>query len=176
MPRLPTMRVMGSQFISRTSVSSAVVMPLPLGTQRRPGQPWPAPVVVTRYCRSPGLLIAREKVAPPFPPLGLLVGRLGGEAAEGADHGAVEGARGRGHLRARGLVHERHELVREARHGAGDADPAHVGAAADPVDPAALGHVALDHRSPAAQLDQALGRAVLVREVALLVVTGPVAA
>src|ERR1039457_744517 len=158
MPRLPTMRVMGSQFISRTSVSSAVVMPLPLGTSVAlwPGRP--APVAVTRYCRSPGLLIAREKVASLFPPLRLFVGGLSGEAAEGADHGAVQGARGRGHLGTRGLVHERHELVREARHGAGDADPAHVGAAADAVDPAALGDVALDHRSPAAQLDQ-IGRA-----------------
>src|SRR5262249_56969816 len=68
------------------------------------------------------------------------------------------------------------ELVGEAGHGAGDADAADVRAAADAVDPAALGHVALDHRSPAAQLDQAAWRAVLAGEHALLVVAGPVAA
>src|SRR5512135_362814 len=162
MPRLPTMRVMGSQFISMTPVSSAVVILIP-SVLSGAGAARPAPVVVTRYCRSPGLLIARQEVIAPFPPLRLLIGRLRREAAEGADDRAVQGARGGGHLGAGGFVHERHELVRETGHGAGDADAAHVRAAADPVDPAALGHVALDDRAPAAQLDQALGRAVLVR-------------
>src|SRR6185295_3763284 len=77
---------------------------------------------------------------------------------------------------AGGLVHERHELVGEAGHRAADADPADVGTAAHAVDPAALGHVALDHRAPAPELDDALGRAVLGREVPLLVVAGPVTA
>ena len=54
--------------------------------------------------------------------------------------------------------------------------PADVGAAADAVDPAPLGHVALHDRAPAAQLDDALRRAVLGGEVALLVVAGAVAA
>ena len=79
-------------------------------------------------------------------------------------------------LRARRLVHERHELVGEAGHGAADADAADVGAAADAGHPAALGDVAVDHRTPAAQLHDALGRAVLVGEIALLVVAGAVAA
>src|SRR5207248_4806026 len=112
----------------------------------------------------------------PLAPLGLFVGGLRGEAAESADHGAVHRARGGGHLRPGWLVHERHELVGEAGHGAGDADAAHVRAATHAVDPAALGHVALDHRAPATEFDQALGRAVLAGEVALLVVAGPVAA
>src|SRR5690606_5911688 len=73
-------------------------------------------------------------------------------------------------------VHERHELVREPGHGAGDADPADVGAAADAVHPTALGHVAVDHRAPAPDLHLALGGVVVVGEVALLVVAGPVAA
>ena len=67
-------------------------------------------------------------------------------------------AGGAGHERAGGRVHERLELVREARHRAADADAADVRAAAHAVDPAALGHVALDDRAPAAELDQALGR------------------
>src|SRR5581483_7779252 len=54
--------------------------------------------------------------------------------------------------------------------GAGDADAADVGAAADTVHPAAFGDVAIHHRPPAAQFDEAFGRAVLMREIALLVV------
>src|ERR1039458_5776295 len=134
MPRLPTIRVMGSQFISTTPVSSAVVIAHPLGYCAAPRSARLAPVDVIRYCRSPGLLVTRQEIAALFPPLRLLVGRFRREATEGADYGAVQGARGRGHLRAGRLVHERHELVRETRHGAGDADPAHVGAPADPVD------------------------------------------
>src|SRR5262249_42289141 len=166
MPRLPTILVIGSQAISTTPVSSAVVMPLPpvrRGRKVPPGR-W-----------SPGLHVAGKELIALLAPLGLLVGRLRGAAAEGAADGAVHGARGRGALGRRGLVHERHELVGEAWHGAGDADAAHVGAATDAVDPAAFGHVALDHRPPAAELDQALGRTVFTGEVALLVVAGPVA-
>ena len=44
------------------------------------------------------------------------------------------------------------------------------------VDPAALRDVAVDDRAPAAELDQALRRAVLGGELTLLVVAGPVAA
>lgn len=61
-------------------------------------------------------------------------------------------------------------------HGAGDADAADIGAAADAGHPAALGHVAVDDRPPAADLDQALRRAVLVGEIGLLVVAGAIAA
>src|SRR6201995_5206309 len=154
MPRLPTIRVIGSQFISTTLGSCVVVM----------ADPSPS---------SPGLLVAGQQLGTLRAPLGLLVRGLGGESAQGPDHGPVHAA-GRGRdLRSRWLVHEGHELVREAGHGAGDTDAAHVGAPAHAVDPAALGHVALDHRAPAAQLDQALGGAVLGGEVALLVVAGP---
>src|SRR6516164_11753105 len=132
MPRLPTIRVMGSQAIS-------VSWPVS----------WPvfSPLVVV-IARSPRLLVAGEKLAALGPPLGLLVRGAGGEAAEGADHGAVHAAGGGRYPRAGRLVHERHELVGEPRHRARDADAADVGAAADAVDPAALGHVALDDRSP----------------------------
>src|SRR6266542_4539343 len=123
---------------------------------------------------SPGLLVASEQFVALHPPLGLVVKGLRGEAAEGLDDRPVEAARRRRDPRARRLVHERHELVGEAGHRAGDADPADVRAAADAVDPAALGDVALHHRAPAAELDQALGRAVLGGEVALLVIAGPV--
>ena len=74
------------------------------------------------------------------------------------------------------LVHERHERVGEAGHGAADADPADVGASPDAAHPAALGHVAVDHRPPAAELDLALVRVEVPGEIALLVEGGPVAA
>ena len=113
---------------------------------------------------------------PGLAPLGLLVDGLVGDPPQPPDHGAVDAAGRRGHPPAGRLVHERHELVGEARHRAADADAADVGAAADAVDPAPLGDVAVDHRAPAAELHDALGRAVLGGEVALLVVAGPVAA
>src|SRR5580700_6668442 len=52
-------------------------------------------------------------------------------------------------------VHERHELVRKARHRARRTDPPHVRAATDAADPATEGDVAARHRPLAAELDQA---------------------
>src|SRR4029450_12128776 len=110
------------------------------------------------------------------PPLRLGVELAFGDLAEPADHAAV-GLAGRAGDQAAGWrVHERHELVREARHRAPDADAAHVRAAADADDPAALGHVPLDDGAPAAELDQALRGAVLGGELTLLVVAAAVAA
>src|ERR1700746_3185815 len=126
MPRLPTIRVIGSQDISTRPVSSAAVIALPfrwyLGT---PG--------------SPALLVAGQKLVALLAPLGFLVGGLRREAAQRPDDRAVEGACGGRDPRPGRLVHERHELVGEAGHGARDADPADVRAPADAVDPAALG-------------------------------------
>src|SRR5436190_1855257 len=73
------------------------------------------------------------------------------------------------------LVHERHELIRKPRHGAGDANAADIRTAADPPHPAALRHVAVHYRTPAADFHQALGGAVFVGEIALLVITGAIA-
>ena len=69
-------------------------------------------------------------------------------------------------------------LSGKAGHRAADADAADVRAAADAVHPAALADVALHDRPPAAELDDALGRAGLLRsgEVGLLVVAAAVAA
>src|SRR6202000_2336100 len=111
MPRLPTIRVIGSQFISTTLGSCVVVM----------ADPSPS---------SPGLLVAGQQFGALLAPLGLLVRGSVGEPAQGPDHGPVHAA-GRGRdLRSRRLVHERHELVREAGHGAGDAEAAPGGAPA----------------------------------------------
>src|SRR6266496_6207330 len=161
MPRLPTILVIGSQVISVISAPAAPSVEAISGA-----------VVIG----SPRLLVAGPEFGALHAPLRFLICRLGGETAQAADDRAVHAARGRRHGRARRLVHERHELVGEAGHRAGDADAAHVGAAAHAVDPASLGHVALDHGTPAAQLDQAARRAVLGGELALLVVARPVAA
>src|SRR5580704_11050263 len=158
MPRLPTILVMGSQVISVSWACSAA------GTSF-------SRVVI----ESPRLLVAGAEFRALHAPLRFLVRGASGETTQAAYHRAVHATGGRRHGRARRLVHEGHELVGEARHGAGDADAADVRAAAHAVDPAPLGHVALDHGTPAAELDQALSRAVLVGEVAFLVVSGPVA-
>src|SRR5499427_6665399 len=111
-----------------------------------------------------------------MPPLGFPVDGGVGEGAERTDRFSV-GADGPGReFCARRLVHEGHELVGEAWHGAADTDAANVGATADAGHPAALWHVAVDDRAPAAELHDALLRAVLAREVRLLVVAAPVAA
>src|SRR3954453_22806712 len=108
-------------------------------------------------------------------PLRLFVDRIVGDFPQAADELAIFANARRGDTRAGGLIHERHELVREARHGAADADAAHVGAAADAAHPSALGHVAVHDRAPAADFDKALGRAVLQREITLFVITGAIA-
>src|ERR1700759_678138 len=102
MPRLPTILVMGSQVISVSSGAASVVI------------------------ASPRLLVAGAEFGALDPPLRFLVDRLGGETAQAADDRAVHAARGGRHGRARRLVHERHELVREAGHRAGDSDTANV--------------------------------------------------
>src|ERR1700742_3039228 len=110
MPRLPTILVTGSHAISTSSVSLEVVISAP----------------------SPVSLVAGQELPPLAPPFRLLVHGPHGEAAQGADHRAVHAARRGGHPGAGRFVHERHELVGEARHRAGDADAADVRAAADP--------------------------------------------
>src|SRR5262249_60652594 len=102
MPRLPTIRVIGSQAISTKPVSSAVVMALPYfpsGPGHRP-RAW-----------SPGLLEAREELVALLAPLGLLIGGLRGEAAGGGDQVAVHCAGGRGGLSHRRAGHSRHARV-----------------------------------------------------------------
>src|SRR5689334_9105548 len=102
--------------------------------------------------RLPGAARPRGELLATVPPLGFLVHRVRGDVAQAADHRAVEAGRGGGELSTRRLVHERHELVGEARHGAADADAAHVRAATDAVEPTPFGHIAFHYRSPASEL------------------------
>src|SRR5947208_3316902 len=142
MPRLPTIRVIGSQDISTRWRPS-------VGAWRRG-----AVTVLIGSLLASGLAVRRGVVAGGEPraavaPLRLLVDGVVGDRPQGADDPTVEPDQARGEQAAGRLVHEGHELVGEAGHGAGDADAAHVRAAADPVHPAALGDVAVDHRAPA---------------------------
>ena len=89
---------------------------------------------------------------------------------------AIRTDQGGGKAGARRFIHKRHELVGEAGHGAADADASNVGTTANPAHPAALGHVAIHDRTPAAEFHEAAGGAILLREVSLFVVTTAVAA
>src|SRR5215212_5870078 len=150
MPRLPTILVIGSQDMSTTLPASGVTRSL---------------VAIADLLVPPPGLVARGELAVVVAPLGLLVHRPVGDRAELADRSAIDGDRVRGDPAAGRRVHERHELVREAGHRAADADAADVRAAADAGHPPALGHVAVDHRAPAPDLHQALGRVVVLGEV-----------
>src|SRR5271166_3543515 len=102
-------------------------------------------------------MVAGGQFSPRMPPLRFLVdGRLG-HGAQRTDCAAISTCHSRGNLRTGRFVHEWHELVREARHGAADADAADVGTTADSGHPAPLGHVAVDNGDPAAKFDDALG-------------------
>src|SRR5262249_30645717 len=67
------------------------------------------------------------------------------------------------------------EFIWEAGHRAADADAANVRAATDAGHPATFRDVAVDDWTPAAQLHDALGGAVVLGKVALLVVAGAIA-
>src|ERR1039458_10126187 len=123
MPRLPTMRVMGSHAIStRPSLSSVnflVAIRLP-----------------------PDLLVAGGQVAAGCAPFRLVIERVKGDFPEPADRAAVEAARQGRDLGTGRFVHERHEFVRESGHRAADTDAADVRAPSDAVDPSPFRHVA----------------------------------
>src|ERR1700730_11985708 len=165
MPRLPTMRVIGSHAISTTLVPGS---PEPLPPPRRsvmvmPMPPRSSPSIVLRRgpCfrryASPRRLVTRAQLTAGRPPLRFLLDRLGCDGTQLADQWPVDHPGETGRDQAAGwLVHERHELGGEAGHRARDADAAHVGTATDAVDPSALGHVALHDRAPAPQLDETL--------------------
>src|SRR3984885_744494 len=110
-----------------------------------------------------------------MPPFGFLVDSCIGETAERSERASPQCDRACRERGSRRFVHERHELVRKPRHSAANAYPADVWTPADTCHPAALGDIAIHYWSPAAQLDDALRRAVLAREIGLLVVTSAVA-
>ena len=122
------------------------------------------------------LLITGEKFRTRLAPLGLFILGVVCDGAQSSNHGSVALNGGGGEARPRRLIHERHEFVREARHGATDANAADVGTTSDTGHPSALGHVTIHYRAPAADLDQTFRFAVLVREHAFFVIAGAIAA
>src|SRR6185312_4427134 len=124
MPRLPTMRVIGSHDISVRSVSFELG---PDGV----GRDW---VVVIGSTSS--RLVAGLQLGTTFTPLRFPVEGVLGESPQRLHGFAVDRAAGGRDPSAGRLVHERHELVRETGHRAADADPADVRAATDAVHPA----------------------------------------
>src|SRR5277367_4122809 len=98
MPRLPTIRVIGSHAISTRPFSSSVNF-------------------LTAIALPPDLLVAGGQVAAWCAPLRFVVQRVCGYFAE-SPHGIAVQAAGHGRdAGPGGFVHERHELVREAGHG-----------------------------------------------------------
>src|SRR6202023_2582580 len=98
--------------------------------------------------RSPGRLVAGFERAALLAPLGLGIGLLHRDIAQRPNDRAIGQTCGPRNQRTRRRVHERHELVREAGHGAPDADTTHIRATTHTIDPAPLGHVALHYRTP----------------------------
>src|SRR5580692_6483443 len=108
-------------------------------------------------------------------PLRFLVDGRSRKVPHRFDDVAGRGTYRRRNLPARRLVHEWHELVREARHRAADANSADVWTSADSAHPTAFGYVTLDDGAPTPELDQTRRRVVFGCELSLLVVSGAVA-
>src|SRR4030095_10611869 len=110
-----------------------------------------------------------------MPPFRFFVQRRLGKIAQRANRFAVGHNRSRRKNRSGWLIHKWHEFIRESRHRAADANTPDVGAAADSSDPASLSNIALNHRHPAPQFNEALARAVLFRELGLLIISAAIA-
>src|SRR5580693_2337796 len=170
MPRLPTILVIGSQFIStrfpflpETSFVGAVIVLIRSLLM-------PVCLSVSSWMVSGGQFRAR------MAPLGLFVDRGLSHGSQGTNRAPIGADSCAGNLCPRRFIHEGHKLVGESGHGAADADAAHVGAATDSGHPATFGNVAVHDWPPASQLHNALWGSVHFGEIALLVVTGSITA
>src|SRR5580698_416683 len=148
-PRLPTIRVIGSQFMS-TSLRDFPALPdCDVGAMV-------VAMAVSFTVSGPGG-IARGQLTPGVPPLRFFIEFPVGICSERPNDASVKGdADGRDVCAGR-LIHEGHELVGEPRHRAADADATDVGTAADAGHPSPFRHVAIHHGTPAAQLHQTFG-------------------
>src|SRR5580700_6600265 len=120
MPRLPTIRVIGSQAISTRPLESSLNF------------------LVVATVLPPRSLVTGHELVPGRSPSRLVLECVVRDLPETSNRASVQPARHRRNLGAGWLVHERHELVGESRHGAADADTADVRATADAVDPTPL--------------------------------------
>src|ERR1700761_2753180 len=139
-PRLPTILVIGSQFIS-TRLPELVASSLYVVV---------IVAIVAPYSLVGSGLIASREFRTGMPPLRFLVDGVVRHLAQPADCHSVSTYRSARELCARRLIHEGHEFIGETGHRAADANATHVRAAADSGHPSALRHVAVHHWSPAA--------------------------
>ncbi len=121
-------------------------------------------------------MVTSRQLRPVVPPLRFFVDSGVGDTAQLSNRGSVQSDRTRRDLRARRFVHERHELVWKSRHRAPDADAAHVWTTTNAGHPTAFRHVAVHHRTPAAELHETFWRAILACEFTFFVITAAVAA
>src|SRR5262249_28791363 len=99
-------------------------------------------------------------------PFGFLVHDSIGNGTQGTNQLTIGTTHHAGECRAGGFVHERHEFVGKSRHGASDANATNVWTSSNSVHPPALGDIAVHHRPPATNLDEAFRRAVFMGEIA----------
>src|SRR6476469_1073671 len=171
MPRLPTMRVIGSQFISTMLAGFFAAIGFVADIDIVGCLPW----TLGRMTSVARRLVAGRELRTCVAPLGLLIEGRVGERPQRADEPSVRLDEGRRKDRPRRLVHERHELVGEAWHRAANANATDIGTATHAGHPSSFGDIALDDRTPAAEFDNALRRAVLGGKIARLVIAGAVA-
>src|ERR1700723_1776561 len=168
MPRLPTILVIGSQFIStrfpflpETSFVGAVMVLIRSLLYALSVRSW---------------MVSGGQFSASMTPFGFFVNRGLSYGAQGPNRATIGADSSARNPCPRRFIHEGHELVGESRHGAADANAAHVGAAADSSHPAAFRNVAVHDRPPASQLHNALWGSVHFGEITLLVVTGSITA
>src|SRR5580700_864111 len=180
MPRLPTIRVIGSQFISTrlpfllgvSLVGAVMVLIRSLLYLLHALCSLHLSVILSIG----SWMVSGGQFSPRMTPLGFFVHRGLSQGAQSTNRAAIGTNGCAGDPRARWLIHEGHELIRKAGHGAANADATHIGAAADSSHPAALGNIAVHNRPPASQLHDALRGAVHLGKVALLIVASSIAA
>src|SRR5262249_25908430 len=104
-----------------------------------------------------GLLISSCQPGAAMPPLRFFVDRRVCDTSQGGDHLSVKHYRIRREPAARGLIHKRHELIREAGHRASDANATDVRTASNAPHPSTLGDVAVHNRAPTTDLYKTSG-------------------
>src|SRR6476659_9176606 len=165
------MRVIGSQFISTMLAGFFAAIGFVADIDIVGCLPW----TLGRMTSVARRLVAGRELRTCVAPLGLLIEGRVGERPQRADEPSVRLDEGRRKDRARRLVHEWHELVGKAWHRATNANAANIGTSTHAGHPSPFGDIALDDRAPAAEFDDALGRAVLGGKIARLVIGGAVA-
>src|ERR1700722_10992064 len=113
MPRLPTIRVIGSQFISTRLREDFFARGSTVAISAMALSSW---ILERMHFSRPIRIVTGRIFASVIAPLGLFVERAVGDLAEIADQNPIGLDEDGRDAATRGLVHERHELVRETGH------------------------------------------------------------